>query len=306
MTQKIRYLSANSINRNDWDEGIKSSCNRRIYAMSFFLDIFSPRWEALILDEGRALMPVTRNRKFGISYVYQPIFVQQLGCFYRDDSDAGILPFFVDKLSENFRFIDISLNEMNNLDPSVFSVTGMDNYLLPMEGGYDSISGNYNANTRRNIMKAERLGAEHIRYHSPSSTIRMFAGNAGKLYPGIRKVNYERLLCLLERAATEGFADVRAVRAGNGDIIASACFLKDFERFVFYFSANTEEGRRQGAMFFLIDGFIREHAGTRMLLDFNGSVNPKMARFYKGFGAKRNTYQHLKINRLAFPLNYLK
>ena len=306
MTDRIKYMPAGSISRNDWDGWIRNSCNRRIYATSLFLDIFSPRWEALISDDGRALMPVTRNRKFGIPYVFQPIFVQQLGCFYREYADAVSLPFFIEKLSENFRFIDISLNELNSLDPSVYRVREMDNYLLDLNRGYDLISGNYNSNTRRNIMKARRLGTGLIRHHSPSQTVSMFAANSGKLYPGIRRANYERLLSLLERAVAEGFADVRAVRAVNGDTIASACFLRDFDRFIFYFSANTGEGRMQGAMFFLIDGFIREHAGSGMLLDFSGSVNPKMAGFYSGFGAERKTYQRLRINTLLFPLNLMK
>jgi hypothetical protein len=41
-------------------------------------------------------------------------------------------------------------------------------------------------------------------------------------------------------------------------------------------------------------------------LDFEGSNNPELARFYAGFGANESIYLHFVINRLPFPFSYLK
>lgn len=306
MKNNIQHLSADLIDREKWNEWVSTSMNRRIYASSLFLDNFSPRWEALVMDEGKAFMPVTSNRKYWVKYVYQPLFVQQLGFFCRDDSYLSALPLFIEKLSSLYRFIDISLNEMNDMFISGYAVSPMNNYLLPMDKPYDLIYEDYSSNTRRNVRKAERLDLVLISGYKPSKIISLFADNNGKNLSNIRKLNYKRLHDLLEGGVADGLIITRAARAVNGDVIAAACFLRDYDRYVFYFSANTEEGKMQGAMFMLIDSFIKEYAGSGMLLDFNGSTKPGLARFYKGFGALRTCYQRLKINRLHFPLNVLK
>ncbi len=306
MIERIKYLPNNLISRDKWDSWVKQASNRRIYAMSFFLDIFNPQWDALILEDGYAFMPVTCNRKFGISYVYQPIFVQQLGCFFLNDSYIESLPYFIEKLSASYRYIDISLNEMNSFHHEIYQPVKMSNYLLKLDKTHDSLIRRYNDNTRRNIIKATRSGLEILPDFSPAEMIRLFTQNNGRFYRNIRKINFLRLQSLIELGLTEGFIQIKAARSMNGEVIAAACFLKDFDRYVFYFSANTEEGRKHSAMFFLIDNFIRQNAGSGMILDFNGSMNINMARFYKGFGSEQTFYNRLKIKRLGFPLNYFR
>jgi hypothetical protein len=53
-------------------------------------------------------------------------------------------------------------------------------------------------------------------------------------------------------------------------------------------------------MFLLIDSFIREHAGQALTLDFEGSNDPNVARFYKSFGAAECNYYKITINRLPW------
>ena len=43
-------------------------------------------------------------------------------------------------------------------------------------------------------------------------------------------------------------------------------------------------------MFHLIDQWIRHNANRELILDFNGSNNPNIARFYHGFGAEKYEY----------------
>jgi hypothetical protein len=306
MKERIIHLTSGMIKKDLWDTWICRSVNKRICASSGFLDCFSPGWEALVMDEGRAIMPVTRGRKYGINYVFQPIFIQQLGLFYAEESYAGYLPLFIEKLSSLYRFIDISLNESNNYENSRHGVTAMNNYLLPLDRPYNTMEAGFSTNTRRNILKAERSGITLHNQFSASETIRMFRMNNAIRYGKIKNRNYARLLSLLESPVSKGLISIVGARAGNGPVLAAACFLRDFDRYVFFFSANTDEGRKQGAMFRLINSFLEENSGSDMLFDFNGSMDPGTARFYRGFGARLTTYRRIRINNLIFPANYLK
>jgi hypothetical protein len=58
-------------------------------------------------------------------------------------------------------------------------------------------------------------------------------------------------------------------------------------------------------MTFLFDNVINEFAGTQVVLDFEGSNDENLARFYRGFGAKEVYYKVLKYNMLPFPLKQL-
>ena len=40
-------------------------------------------------------------------------------------------------------------------------------------------------------------------------------------------------------------------------------------------------------MFYLLNEYIRNHAETDLIIDFNGSTNENVARLYRSFGGER-------------------
>ena len=59
-------------------------------------------------------------------------------------------------------------------------------------------------------------------------------------------------------------------------------------------------------MFRIIDTFIKDHADSGRILDFEGSNIPSVARFFGGFGAQAEIYQSVSFNRLPSTLTRLK
>ena len=56
----------------------------------------------------------------------------------------------------------------------------------------------------------------------------------------------------------------------------------------------------------MIDHFIQEHAGKKLLLDFEGSDIKNLAWFYRSFGATEEKYPGIKLNRLQPILKLFK
>src|SRR4030043_203599 len=60
----IKHLRHHEIDKERWDESIKKAFNGIIYAYSWYLDIVSPGWEALITEDYKKVMPLTGERHY--------------------------------------------------------------------------------------------------------------------------------------------------------------------------------------------------------------------------------------------------
>ena len=98
----IQFFSHKEINKRKWDECISSSVNGRVYAYSWYLDIVTDQWDALILDNYQAVFPLPFRRKCGIDYVYQPVFTQQLGLFSQAPLSPSLLEEFLAQIPARF------------------------------------------------------------------------------------------------------------------------------------------------------------------------------------------------------------
>ena len=81
-----------------------------------------------------------------------------------------------------------------------------------------------------------------------------------------------------------GMLDVISVHNTEGQCLAGALMVKDFDRYWFWFSGRDNQFAAAKPMFFLLDEYIQKHAEESKWLDFNGSMNENVARLYKGLG----------------------
>jgi hypothetical protein len=88
-----------TIDRKKWDDCIANSHNSLLYAYAWYLDIVAENWDAIVLGDYDAVMPLPYNRKlFGLKQVYQPFFAQQLGVFSVIPVGKPIFKQFLEKL----------------------------------------------------------------------------------------------------------------------------------------------------------------------------------------------------------------
>ncbi|MCX6280824.1 MAG: GNAT family N-acetyltransferase [Bacteroidetes bacterium] len=299
----IRYLQHHEIDLARWDDCISRSLNRRVYAYSWYLDVVAPGWDALVLDDYLSVFPLTSGCKAGVSYLFQPFFAQQLGVFSTFPAVSGLATQFFSSIPSRFRYAEIHMTPEfvpESLHTELFQRA---NHELDLTRSYDEISAEYSQNTRRNIRKAMESGVNTGRNIRPEELVRLFRGNFGEREGKLKDIHYKRMEMLMKVALDKGIGTVQGAFNEHGLLSASAFFLFDRDRMYFLFAASAPEARENGAMFQLIDQFIREHASSPITLDFEGGNDPNLGRFYKSFGALETTYYRILINHMPAFLN---
>ena len=295
----IRYLLHQDINKERWDACVSASMTPLVYGLSWYLDITSPNWEGLVLNDYQAVMPLPFRRKWGMNYSFQPPFSQQLGVFGQEDANE-----FLMAIPKHFKLIDQQLNYGNIA--SGFTTKAKPNLVLDLNFNYDELKKAYSNNTIRNIRKAEKNELIHETTSSPDKIISLFKSYRGKSIATLSENDYHTLRKICNYALLNGILEISTVKDRNGALQAGAVFLKSLHGWIFLFSATHPDGRNSGAMSSLIDRFIAAHAEEPTILDFEGSSDPDLYRFYQSFGSKESVYLQLRINRLPFPFNLFK
>jgi hypothetical protein len=294
----IRYLRHKEIDPEKWDRCIGQSVNGIVYACSWYLDIVSPGWEALVQDDYTSVFPLTGTSKMGIHYLRQPFFTQQLGLFSTALLSEEAVTAFLDAIPTKYRFAEINLNSFNRVDPKRFDTVVRRNHELQLVQPYDTLAARYSLNTQRNIRKAVASGVTVKRKVDADDLIRLFRENFGKKEGKLAYRDYLVITRLITHSLRNSAGIIMGASPDERSLDAAAFFLKDRSRFIFLFSATNFATRDNGAMFLLVDTFIREHCNRPVLLDFEGGNDPGLGRFYKSFGAAETGYPAVRINRL--------
>ena len=294
----INYVNHTRIDKRLWDDCISRSLNRRVYAFSWYLDVVCPGWDALIEDDYAGVFPLTFGRKWGISYLYQPYFAQQLGLFSINRITTEMVGCFLRAIPEKFRFVEIQMNDMNHFESPEWYFTRRVNHELEITAGYEALTGGFSQNTRRNIRKSKQVDLLPVTTTSVDQLIGLFRENYGEREGKLKPGHYQILRTLIVYCIDHQKGYIQGVADRNGTLSAAAFFLLDGGHVYFLFAASGKQARENGAMFFLIDHFLAENAGKFGLLDFEGGNDPNLGRFYKGFGAKEVFYPAVCSNRL--------
>jgi hypothetical protein len=235
----IKYLTNENIDRRKWDECIARSFNGIVYAYSWYLDIVSPEWEALVKDDYKSVMPLTWRKKYGIGYLYQPFFTQQLGVFSVEKSDADLVKKFLEAIPKQFQFVEINLNTFNQDSPAKTQSSQSLNFLGGLSGfvgkanltheldlieSYENIAKNYSDNLKRNLKKAQNNKLQTVFVNQPEPVIKLFRENRGAAVSNLKDDDYKTLTTLILQAVHRGKAQIMNVMNEHNELCAQEHF----------------------------------------------------------------------------------
>ena len=300
---KLRHLKNSKIDFKRWDAALTETHHPLIYANSWYLNIVSPNWEALVNEDYTILVPLPIKKFLGIKFLAQPPFCQQLGLFSTEYTkceevslEIGALPFAtITYQTKNicFKKKDCLTKKRNNLT-------------LPLVKEYAQLFKAFNQNTKRNIKKA----AKHPQKINQTFCAETFIDFSQKHAPYSLSIkNWRVLKRIVEVSIKNKTGALWTVTDTNKTTLCMGFFLNEYNRITFLSGHSSPEGFEQKSMFLLMDHIIKTDAESNKTLDFEGGSLEGVARFYKGFGAKEEIYyawQNPILKPIVLILNWLR
>lgn len=282
----IKYLLHNEIDFFKYDKCIEESSNSRVYAFSWYLNCVTDNWDALVLNDYQAVMPLPKRKKYGINYIYQATWIQQLGIFSEVKIDENLILNFILKIPKKIILVDYIFNSKN-----IFSskyVTKRINFLLDLNTSFDEINKGFNKNRRR-ITNHDFTDYGLDKKGKQKEFLDMYVNQ--KLNYKTHKDSFEKLQYLLNK--NHNSVHIWNVYK-NGELLAGLLWLKDNFRITYLIPVATDQAKKDNIPTFIINELIKEYQNTNYILDFEGSMVEGVANFYKSFGAEKEIYYWYK------------
>ncbi len=296
----IEYIPYKNIDKEKWDACIKNAINGLIYAQSFYLDNMSENWDALILNDYEAVMPLTWKKKWGIPYLYQPAFIQQGGIFFKEKISGEVIQSFISMAFARFRFAEITFNYTNlNFKPSVyFKITERNNYIISLNKPYQELYKTYHPHFTKSLRRIKKLDLCYTCSIDFTAAIELHKELYLKKINSISGKDLLGFKNICGKFLKNGNLLIRQAHSQNGKLLATVLLLKDTKRLYNIISCITKEGKKKEANYFLYDKLIEEFSNSALLLDMEGSDRKGIADFYKKLSPVNQPYPFIKYNNL--------
>ena len=299
--ENIHYRERRDIDESKWDASISKAPNQNIYGYAAYLDTMAVNWDALIIDDYEAVLPLPWKKKFGIYYLYTPRFTSPLAIYGQIPASIE-LKHILNHVPGKFRLWDLNLS--NDLSAFSASAVKRKNHLLHLLPSYDTLRKNYRASYRNLLNQAEEAGQQVSKEISIETIIQLTAEK--NIIKGTSADDYSRFHSLYKYLEKKGEAVCYGNFSPEKNLLAAAVFFIAQNRIYYMLAWNNEEGRQKGASHQLLDAIIKENAGKDIWLDFEGSDIPGIAFFFEGFGAQPEYYYYLRENRLPWWCKWMK
>ena len=299
---KIQHLTRKEINIEKWNECISNATNGLIYSYSFYLDVICDNWDAFVINDYKAVMPLPWRRKAGIKYLYAPAFIQQLGVTGSHEifDEEELLQ----RIKKLFRYGDIFFNYSHSL--TAIPALNKTNYILQLNHPFHELEQGFSNVLKKNLKAAKKNGLQISSSHSHQLIIEIFQNKYQNRVPHVHNIDYKNFSKLCDELLSQNMLATRTIQNKEKEILAALILVMDNKRIYNLINHITANGRKLMANHLLLCEVLKEFSGSNLLFDFEGSDLPGVKEFYEYFGPVNQPYFHYHFNYLPFPLNLVK
>lgn len=282
----MQYFKHHQIDKEKWDRCIFHSKESIIYAFSWYLDCVSPNWEGFVLEnedepnkEYLAVMPLPVQKKYGISFLQIPLFVQQLGVFCRDSISKTEFKDFLNLLQKHFPLVsNYAFNTTNYLDFKTELEETFQNsnsavlkicqtHHLSLQQNYATIHQNYKRDTKYRIKQGEKQNFEVLK-SKDITLLWQFFEQTVFLEKGISNQAQKMLASLFAILQEKKVAELVYIQNPNKEILSGILMVKSqanyattfVTKWIYLFNAAKKSATNQKdeSRRWFLDKFIQE------------------------------------------------
>ena len=286
----MRLVERDHIDTVRWDQLVEEK-GGLVFSKSVYLDAVAENW-CVFVDEdyscGIALPYVIR---LGKRSLYTPIFLRYLE--WLGDSPAEG---FFKLLRSKFAAADLSLRDKIGTEEYTEYVF---QEMVPGVHPY------YKDQAKRMIRKFERSDLKILETGDLKAIFNVISEELPRKIDSVNSKNLKRLFELVENLSQTGLLRVLMV-AESDQCVGGAFFIETSDRTIYLKSAFTEEAKKLGAMYGLMDQMINGTLEQSKRFDFGGSRVEGVKRFNHNLGASDVIYYNYKWNNMPVWYRFLK
>jgi len=292
---ELKVVAHSEIDRLKWNQ-MAALAQFPYFMHTDYLDACWPEWDALILGDYEAALPLKIKKKLVWSIALHPLFIRSIEVL-GDTTKSTVLS---DWLQENVDFFKLCfVKSFSNLENEerLFQI-------LPLDSAYIEIRKQYSENVKRKLKSFEKSGLQVTEGNNIEGLIQLFKAEKADVYEQMNEKALTHLAQLMEAYLTNGRGKLVEVRS-QYQLLAAAFFIVQEKKCLYLKGIVNAEGKKIGGMQALFDMVIQEGANRLEYLDFGGSNDAGLAAFNRKFGSNDFKYVLLKQNKLPWPFNWL-
>lgn len=288
----LRFVKHKNIDKDRWDACIEQSSSGLLYGYSWWLDIVSPKWDALIEGDYQRVFPLTINRSRWYKRLLQPLYTQRLDVFSKTPMEAkDYLPFFA-YIHKKYKNVDICLQLDISLANNPLQQTLKERQTLNLQKDYQEISGVYNSSLKTNLNRAKKNNLSIVQNIDTRHIVDFMKKLLQKKSIRYHYFQLKKLKQIIKTVVDKGIGYTMGVADAQGKII-TACLLIESLGVLYAFPWSLEEGKSLRSHYFLVDYLIKQYAGKPVQYDFMGSSIPGVKHTNESFGGETSFYTQL-------------
>jgi len=310
-------ISRSEIDDTQWNKLVEKSSQQVIYGYTWYLDIVSPHWKALVWpsdEEYRIVMPLPVKQKWLMEVIQQPLFCQYLGLFSLEEISEIHFKGFLKVLSLHYSYISsYSFHPENSallksvlMNFPLFKTTQNTTFWLSLADSYWQINAGFTVDRKNNIKRAANENWQIEKSDDPKELIELFKNNhVTQISGGVDANAWVMFEKLYEVIKNEAVAELWYAMKNN-EIHAGVLFVKTGQQVIYLFNAADGEGRKGNARTFLLNAYFQQNAEREVVFDFESPEIKSIASFYKSFGSDTKPYYIVRKNDLPFPFRQIQ
>lgn len=272
----MNWIDRKNIDTQKWDEQVSNSPIENIFLYSWYLDAVAESWGAIVTSGYQTILPVPYTSKLGVRQFIQAPFTREYDIIGNQFSWKDAMNI----ISEKFKSIHFRSRESGIL---AFEKQRR-NQEIDLTQDFQSC---YSTNARRILKKTGAFVLEQG--NSPEVLLTLFRENVAHKIESVSNSDLKALQNLMQVSLEKKKGELFCVKDGE-EIVAAGFFLLDKKRITYLKGASTDQAKKSGAMYFLLDQAMNQFKLKYHTFDFGGSDVANVAGFYHKFGAKDRTY----------------